>query len=273
MTATVTEEVAPEATADASAPVAPKTTEPKVIPVPLDEFGHLAFAKLSAQIEEYNKLAKVVKAVEGDPSGMLDEFRASYTEDDTVNKIRTAIEELDNKREQLMTKQDEILKPLIAKTLEDKKATIGDAPEKLKVLGSSIRQARGWLSSTYCEEAIEDLPALEGKGKSTAKGSGSTGGRRIRGYDFFVDGKRAVTRNQEGKESSSAAAVALHMKKEPYSTKLETEDVRQAFWGAAGTDDPDKYPNELSFTLPYGEGENAKVASVTAKRVSDGDTE
>jgi hypothetical protein len=270
MTATVEETATPDATADASAPATP---EPKVIPVPLDEFGQIAFSKLEAQINEYNSLAKVVKAVDGDPTGILLEFKENYTEDETVNKVRAKIAELNDTLAQLEGKFDELLKPIVDKAVAEKKESLGDAPERLKKLGGSINLSRKYLADTYCEEVLEGLPALEGKGKSGGKAGTGEGGRRIRGFDFFMDGTRAFTRDQKGKENSSAAAVALLMKKDPYNEKIETEDVRKAFWNAAGTDDPAKYPNELTFTLPYGPEDDRKLVTVKAVRTSDGSSD
>jgi hypothetical protein len=236
-------------------------TEAKVVPVPLDEFGVMAHAKLATQIGEYNDLVRLVKAADGDPQSLLDELRKS-SDDPTVVKINAKIDELNNTLFELESKRDEILKPLVSKFAEDAKASLGDKPEKMEKLGKTIKTARAYLADTYCPEVLDDLPPLEGKRGGGGGGAGS-GARRIRGFDFYVDGKLATTRDAKGNESSNAAAAAKAL-------NLTTEDIRQAFWAAAGTDDSSKYPPEVKFTVTISatDTEPGRSVDVIAKRVA-----
>lgn len=231
--------------------------------VALDEFGQMAKARLIEQINEYNALAKVVKAAEGDPAGLLDTLRTN-SDDETVKKYTQAIEDLDKKREELWAKRDEILKPIVDKEIAAAKEGSEAKAEALKALGKKVKSARNYLADTYSPEALNDLPALEGKrGGAGAGSTGGSGARRIRGFDFFIDGNLITSRDAKGNESSNAAAVAKHL-------GVSTEDVRQAFWTGAGTDDSSQYPPEVEFTLHTGEGDERKMTTVLAKRaVSD----
>lgn len=222
-------------------PAAPDEAAKKPVPVPLDEFGTMAHAKLAGQIKEYNDLVRLVKAADGDPQSLLEELRKS-SDDPTVVKIREAIDELNTKLFNLETKRDELLKPKVAEFAANAKASLGDKPEKMEKLGKSIKTARAYLADTYCVEVLEDLPPLEGKRGGGGSAGAGTGARRIRGFDFFVDGNLVTSRDAKGNESSNAAAAAKAL-------GLTTEDIRQAFWSAAGTDDSSKYPPLVTFTV------------------------
>lgn len=263
-------------TATTDAPEA-KEPEAKVDPLAnVDEFGKQAIAKLTALITEYNSLAKVVKAAEGDASGMLAEFRDNYTDDDTVNQIRDKITELEDALEKLHAKRDELLKPIVDAEAAKAKEGLGDKPEKLAEMGKKVNASRKYIEIEYGPDVLATLPALEGKTRA-GSGGGATGNRRIRGFDVYVtpDGGtevKATSRDQKGNESSNLAAVSLLMKKEPFSTKVESEDLRKAFWEAAGTDDSSKYPNTVEFKIPYGPDDAPKFANIRCVRVSNDDS-
>jgi len=252
-----------------------KTEAPKPDPLAnVDEFGKQAIAKLTALIAEYNSLAKVVKAAEGDASGMLADFRDNYTDDDTVNQIRAKINELEDALEKLHAKRDELLKPIVDSAVADSKATLGDKPEKLDALGKKVNASRKYIEIEYGSDVLATLPALEGKTRGGGGSGGASGNRRIRGFDVYVtpDGGtevKATSRDQKGNESSNLAAVTLLFKKDPFNTKVESEDLRKMFWSAAGTDDSSKYPNTVEFKIPYGPDDAPKFANVRCVRVSN----
>ena len=237
------------------------TDAPKIIPVPLDEFGQMAHDKLAGSIVQYNDLSRLVKAAEGDPLSLLEELRKSSDNADVV-KINAKLEELTMQLFKLETARDEILKPLVEQYAADAKASLGDKPEKLAKLGKTIKTARAYLADTYCAEVLDDLPALEGKRSGGSSGSG-TGARRIRGFDFSVDGTVATIRDAKGNESSNAAAAAKAI-------GVTTDDIRTAFWQAAGTDDSSKYPPVVTFTVTVSATDTtpAKSYAVIAKRTS-----
>lgn len=250
----MTEETKVEA--EAKAPVDPNAG--------LDEFGVMLKDKLRSQITERNAIAEQVKAANGDPADLLTSLRESYKDDEQVAKITAAIEEIDNKREALFKKRDEILAPVVEKMVEEAKAGLGDLPEKLAKMDKVVSKARAYLVETYSTDVLGDLPALVGKRTSSGTSGGGTGNRRIRGFDFYIDDVLATSKNAKNEDVSNAAAAAKKL-------GITTEDIRNQFWSAAGTDDSKKYPPVVEFVVTTeveGKSTNFKV---TAKRVDDSD--
>lgn len=245
---------------------APEAT-PKPAPK-LDEFGNALKERLANTIKEHNALAARVKAATGDEQSLLETLRENNDNAD-AQKITAAIEELDEKREKLVNRRDEILKPLAAKMIEDSKAGLGNAEAEAADLLKTINKGKGYLVDTYGEGADEGLPPVEGKRRASSGGSGGgSGQRRIRGFDVYIDGTLATGRNGKGEQVSNMAAAAKTL-------GVDTEDLRNAFWQAAGTDDSAKYPPVVEFTVTVteGEGDEAKpvTKSIVAKRVNEGE--
>lgn len=247
---------------------APSTDTPsdaKAPEVKIDQFGVQMKARLVDTINEHNALAARVKAASGDEQSLLETLREN-NDSDEAKKITAAIEELDNKREALHAKRDEILKPIAAKMIEDSKAGLGDAEAKAADLLKTINAGKKYLSDLYTEAALADLPDIVGKRRASSGGSGGgTGARRIRGFDVYIDGVLATGRNGKGEQVSNMASAAKIL-------GVETENLRDAFFAAAGTDDSSKYPKEVEFTVTVteGEGDDAKpvVKTIVAKRVA-----
>lgn len=236
--------------------------------VNLDEFGTMAKARLVETISQHNVLAGRVKAATGDEQTALEVLREN-SDNPEAQKITAAIEDLDNKREALFLKRDEILKPEAAKMVEESKAGLGDSEAKAADLLKTINAGKKYLSDLYGEAAIADLPAIVGKRRASSGNQGGSGQRRIRGFDVYVDGVLATGRNGKGEQVSNMAAAAKTL-------GVDTEDLRNAFWEAAGTDDSSKYPATVTFTVTVTEGEGDAAKPVTktivAKRVAEGET-
>ncbi len=233
----------------------------------LDEFGQMLKGRLKASIEEYNALASRVKAATGDPSALLDNLRENYTEDETVVKITAKIEEIDNQREALWNKRDEILKPIVAKIIEDGKSGLGDAEEKAADVLKTVNSGRKYLTEIAGgDHVLADLPPVVGKRVARAGGGTSegTGARRVRGFDVFIDGTLATAKDAQGNDKSNLAAAAKAL-------GVDTEDLRKQFFEAAGSDDSKAWPAEVTFDVTVTEGEGDAAKSVTkhivAKRV------
>lgn len=231
---------------------------------PLDQFGQEMKKRLVDTINEHNALAARVKAASGDFMSALDALRANSGNAD-ADKITAKIEELDEQREALVKKRDEILKPLAEKMVEDAKAGVGDAEAQAADLLKTVNAGKKYLTDTYGEEHVEDLPAVVGKRRASSGGSGGgSGQRRIRGFDVFIDGNLATGRNAKGESVSNMAAAAKIL-------GVDTEDLRNAFWEAAGTDDSSKYPATVEFTVTVTEDGKPVTKSIVAKKVNDGE--
>lgn len=244
------------ATANASAEVAAKP-EPKI-----DEFGQQLKERLANTINEHNALAARVKAASGDEQSLLETLREN-NDNEQAQKITAAIEDLDNKREALINKRDEILKPIAQQMIEDSKAGLGDAEAKAADLLKTIKQGKGYLVDTYGEGADNGLPEVVGKRRAASGGTGGgSGQRRIRGFDVYIDGTLATGRNGKGEQVSNMAAAAKTL-------GVDTDDLRNAFWEAAGTDDSSKYPPVVEFTVTVTEDDKPVTKSIVAKRVAE----
>lgn len=251
-----------------SAPDATVSTEAKADTKPvvkLDEFGQQLKARIADSINQHNALAARVKAASGDEQSLLETLREN-NDSPEAQKFTAAIEELDNKREALFNKRDEVLKPIAKQMVEDAKAGLGNAETEAAELLKTANAGKKYLIDTYGEGADADLPAIVGKRRSSGGTGGGSGQRRIRGFDVFIDGKLATGRNGKGEQVSNMAAAAKTL-------GVDTDDLRTAFWQAAGTDDSSKYPPVVEFTITVTEGEGDDAKSVTktvvAKRVKE----
>lgn len=226
---------------------------------PLDEFGVMAKERLLAQVEQYNALASRVKAAEGDPQALLENLRESYTEDEQVAKITAAIEDLDNKREALFNKRDSLLKPVVEKMVEEAKSGLGDAEQQAQEIAKVIKSARNYIETTYGPSHLEDVPALVGKRRAGGGGGGGTGARRVRGYDVYVDGTLATAPDAQGNKKSNLAAAAKAL-------GVDTEDLRNLFFQAAGSDDSKSWGNTVEFDVTVTEDGKESVKHLVCKR-------
>jgi hypothetical protein len=247
---------------------APAPTAPAQPAKPLDDFGKMAKERLLATINEYNALAAQAKAANGDPNELLDTLREVYEEDENVNKIRATIEDLDDKREKLVSKMDEILRPVVQQRIEAAKQGTEGLDEKLKDLKATVTAGRKYITDLYGEDNLADLPKVAGTRGPNA-GGGAGGGRRIRGFDVFVDGELATSLNAKKERVSNMATAAKQI-------GVETEVLRDAFFAAAGTDDSSKYPPIVEFTVSADvKAEDGTVSqktyTVRAERVKEGE--
>jgi len=234
------------------------------VSAPLDEFGQDAKNRLAATIEQRNSVVAQLKATQGDPQELLETLRDT-SDDEQVVKLRQQIEALDDKREQLFTKRDELLKPLVeTMRAEAAKGSEGVA-EKADALDKTVKAGMNYLKELYGEAALEGLPSVLPRKNRATPGKGGEGGKRIRGFDWNVDGVLQTSRDAKGVERSNTAAAAK-------SIGIETLALQEKFWEAAGTRDSDKYPARVEFEVTVGEGESAKVHKVVAVRLTKDET-
>lgn len=244
---------------------APATTneEPQVdANAGVDEFGLALKERLLGTINERNEIVARLKGAEGDEATLLDNLRENSTNPE-VQKYTKAIEELDNKREALWNKRDELLKPEIEAAQSG--TNVEEETAKVDALDKQVRSALTYLKETYGENSVTDLPALLGR-KNRSKGSGSgEGGKRIRGFDIWVDGKLATSRDANGVERSNFSAAAK-------AVGVDTKTLQEAFWKEQGTQDAKEYKDRVEFTITVGEGDEAKTHTVVAKRLDEEQT-
>lgn len=229
----------------------------------LDEFGQSLKERLVASIEERNTVVARLKAAEGDESTLLETLRETSDNPDVV-KINAAIEDLDNKREALFQRRDEILRPIVEQTLSGTSETVEADTAKADAADKAIRSGMNYLKETYGEDAVSDLPDLISR-KNRSKSGGGEGGKRIRGFDIWVNGKLATSRDAQGVERSNFSAAAK-------AVGVDTRILQDAFWEAQGTQDSKQFKDRVEFNVTVGEGDAAKTHTVVAKRLTEEQT-
>lgn len=235
------------------------------VSAPLDEFGQDAKNRLATAIEARNALVAQLRASQGDPQELLETLRETST-DEQVAKLRTQIEQLDDKREQLFTKRDDLLKPIVEQMRNDSAAGSEDVSAKADALDKTVRAGMNYLKELYGDASLEGLPAvLARKNRATPGKGGGEGGKRIRGFDWSVDGVLQTSRDAKGVERSNTAAAAKEL-------GIDTVALQEKFWEAAGTRDSDKYPARVEFTVTVGEGDSATTSTVVAARLTKDET-
>lgn len=226
-------------------PAAPAAAAAK----PLDEFGRQALARLIDTINQYNNIAAQVKAATGDPQSLLDTLRTS-SDDPQVQKLTAAIEELDNKREALWNKRDEILKPIVEAKVTEAKSGMGDSEAVAKDLLKTVRSGQKYITDLYGEAHLESVPKVLNTRTSTGSSDGRSG-QRVRGFDVFVDGNLVTQETKKDGKTVVSSNLAVAGKQ----IGVETADLREQFQAAAGTTDPKAYPAVVEFAISAGEGD------------------
>lgn len=250
--------------AEVSETPAPAEPEVPAEPLkPLDDLGKMILNNIKEKANEYNALAKRVKAASGDPLAVIDDLRENPPTDET-RRYTEAIEKLDEQREQLYTARDALLKPLVAERVEQAKSGLGNAEPEAKEMLKVINAGKKYFGDVYDPRHLEGdggLPALVSLRAASTGGAPGTDGRsgqRIRGFDVYVDGQH-VTAEVNGKTVSNLATAAKAL-------GVETGDLRDRFQAAAGTKDPKAYPKEVNFTFEVGEGEERKSHNIRCVR-------
>lgn len=223
---------------------APATPEAVVLPT-LDDFGTMAVNKITGQVHERNSLHKALTAATGDRQGMLDELREAAEQgnnpDPAVNSLAAEISDLLSKVYDLETKRDAVLNAQIDATVDASGMDPKTVEAQIAALDEQINPGIKYLVGIYGPTVTGYLPAVEGK--RTRKSSnlpGSTGQRRIRGVEVYVDGTKATTPDANGVQRStfSAAAKVLGLD--------SVKPLQGAYTDLHGTD-PDKFPAEAEF--------------------------
>lgn len=231
--------------------------------VVLDEFGQQALDRLNGIVATRNEKAGIIAAASGDSQQLLEALRDS-SDNAQVVKISKEIEALDEKREALFAKRDEILKPVVAETQAKASEGAEGLTAEVDELDSQIRAAKNFLKSMYGDSVIEKVTALVGRKNRSSGGSNGTG-RRIRGFDVYVDGTLATLKNAKGEDTSNLSAGAK-------AAGVDTATIQSAFFEAQGTKDVESFKPTVEFQVTDKEG-NAHTVKCVQVTKNPGDAE
>lgn len=241
-------------TETASAPVDPTAV--------LDDFGKQAYSKVKDLIGKRNEKAGTIAAASGDAQGLLESLRES-SDDPQVTAINTKLEELKSQVLALEGKRDEILKPQVEKIKADAASHVEPLTAEVDEMDKQIKAATNYLKSMYGEDVAKSLPSLlSRKGRETG---GANGGRRVKGYDVYVDGTIATIRDAKGVDRSNLAAAAKVI-------GVDTKAIQEGFFTAQGTTDSKSYKDEVEFVVSH-DGKDYTVRCVRGKDEDPSDSE
>lgn len=241
-----------EATAEVEAPAASTESEGPKFKDPMQE---LAFKQLSGLIGERNAQVARINAVKGDRLSLLKDLEENSQSEAAVEarKRRDAAQQA---LDEAVMDLHKAVQPEIESLTQDAEKSVTDIENDVKEKDQAIKPGLTYFKKVYGEELAKHLPALDRLKGFSSRGTG--GGRRIRGFviSVEVDG--------EAKDFENAASAAKYL-------EVETTDVQEAFFKAAGVevlkDAPDTVTFEVPFTETYEDGDKEeKVATVTATR-------
>ena len=225
------------------------TEAPSAPAVTLDDFGQQAYDRVKVLIGSRNEKAGTIAAASGDSQGLLESLRDT-SDDPQVVEFRKQIEDLDAKLFALETARDAVLAPIVEKVKADSAHLVEPLTAEVDEMDKQIKAATNYLKSMYGPEAVATLPALANR-KNREAGAGN-GGRRVKGYDVYVDGTIATLRDAKGVDRSNLAAAAKVV-------GVETADIQAGFFTAQGTQDSKSYKDSVEFVV------TGKDADGTAK--------
>jgi hypothetical protein len=209
-----------------------ETTAPALTMDSLDTFQRMFAEQLVTQIEAHNALVAKIKASSSNLDDVMDSLKAG--DDPKVRKAVEKMEALDAEREKIATSLNEYVKAEAEKVLASQKETdTSGIDEERKALSAKISQGVSYLAAeTKVDKKDLPLPKVATlRGMSSGEGNG-TGGRRLRGFTVTVEGKDHT--------SFSSAAGAL---------EIPTPDLQAHYFKAAGTEDAEKFPARVEFTV------------------------
>lgn len=222
--------------------------------VVLDDFGQQAYDRVNDLILKRNEKAGTIAAASGDAQALLESLRAS-SDDPNVVAINAKLEEFASQILALETKRDEILKPQVEKIKTDATAHVEPLTAEVDEMDKQIKAASNYLKSMYGAEAVDSLPKmLSRKGRETG---GNNGGRRVKGYDVYVDGAIATIRDAKGVDRSNLAAAGKVV-------GVDTKVIQEGFFTAQGTTDSKSYKDEVEFVVTN-DGKDFTVRCVRGK--------
>lgn len=215
----------------------------------LDDFGALALAKFVDTVNAYNEQVKASKSVDS-----IDDFRENFVLTwEGVADINEKIEKLESTLETLYGQRTAKVEPVLSAEYAKALEASGVDPEALNAQLKTINATKKYLVTMYGEAVLAETPKVEGRRASSTGGSG-TGGRRIRGFEVYIDGKLSAIKNKDGVLKSTFSCAAKEL-------EVETVELQRAFFEAAGSEDVkgDSFPDVVEFEF---KDHNIKVAKV-----------
>jgi len=242
-------------------------TKPSFDPATLDEFGQLFVARTSADITKVNEKINERKSLSSDPAEIEEATHESLKNANMPEGMEEISAEI---TAELLAEYDAIVKREVeldmkfrevAKQYAEKKAAENTDTEKVAVLDTEIetlekkiKEARRHLAVEFpgAETLLPELVKASGKSAGTGKGSG---GRKLRGFTVSVDGEVKYLGKDANKKSSFAAAASA--------LSIPTGELQAAYFTAAKTEDVEKVPAEVTFTV---KGSDNNEHTVLAKK-------
>lgn len=233
----------------ATATETPETTEQTVTGPPefLGEFEKMAWERLASTIEAHNAETGKLKAVSGDPQELLEALRVANSDDPNVQAAQAAVTEADRALNDAVNALDALLKPQAEAMQSEAAAQVEAITSKVDELYKTIKAGQNYLKGLVSndKDPLAGLPEVK-RVKAGNSGSGGSGQKRLRGFDFYVNGKIQTIRDAQGVERSNLAAAAK-------AVGCETNALRGAFYQAMGTEDAEKFKDEVKFAVKHGD--------------------
>lgn len=193
-------------------------------------------------IEKRNALVAKVNASTGDRKSLAENLKHSEEFASIVNEI-----------ERLTTQLNEAVEAKVEAALANASEDTTETQEQIKDIDGTLRSGLSYYKKLYGEEAAEALPKQERIKTTRTGGGGSTGGKRIRGYNVIVTIGNEVTEF----ENFSAAAKFLDV--------VDTAALQEQFFAKAGVEKLKDAPDEVVFSLSWQEeDEEGNRTDVTA---------
>lgn len=229
------------------------TTTEAPAPVKFQDAMHeAAFTQLHDLIVTRNDLVGRANAANGD--------RVTLVEQITENSTDKAIVAARKQRDDAIMELHKLVQPQVEKVMADAQGSIEEVETELKKIDNILKPGVTYLRRLYGEEAAEALPSQARVKGVRINSGGSSGGRRIRGFNVIV------TYAGETEEFENFASAAKFL------GDVDTATLQAGFFEAAGNpaaskDAPDVVEFALTLTETDEEGnESEQVAEVKAYR-------
>jgi hypothetical protein len=259
-------------------------TQEDTTPLPPLKTLHNAFInEIKEQVSAANEAAGTIATADGNDAALTEAIVAEADPSSDLGKTLTKINKLMDALSDLNAAKD----AAVAEALKERKAATGTVDvEALKVIFDKNRQEatanlkmlKTLLSKEFdastVDRILQTVPAIVGARKSS--GGTGTGGTRVRGYSFYVDGApdritMEVATTVDGVktkvERSNLAAVANFLSSDEIDVEQET--LKEAFYAAAGTKVAADLPDVVEFTALDGENKSRNIKAVKDKASTD----
>jgi hypothetical protein len=212
----------------------------------LDDFGQLALAKYNDTLTDYNGKVKAAKSVSS-----VEEFTETFMETaPELAEINAQIEKISQAMEAALAKRLSVATPLITPAYEAAVKGSGvdlvALDEQLKLLRTTAK----YLTAVYGDDVLEGTEKIEGRGKSG--GNSGTGGRRIRGFEIYIDGKLSAVKTKEFTDKDGVVHPSVLKSTFSCAAKeleVDTVELQRAFFEAAGSENvkDESFPDVVEF--------------------------